>query len=471
MPRAGHVRHQHHLQRIAASASSDAGTEDRAAPDSPPFGYGASRFDVRGNVHPQNRTPGSYTEAVYEPSRPHKTGWDDGPGQYASHQKLHPRPEPLLQAFREVGAQSKPDREKYVLKPSLLKEHRKTAQQEATLRGPGYYQYEDCGPTADVAQVLKQRLESLHGISSPLAIVRSASAPCAGSPKAFPQPVSLKKLGLSQKDAEVLRAAAFKKKCGWALESKNRNMYRVRGARHSFIGAGEAPDVPHRYGDQSGSVEQPTRGGQGPALAIIHPTKSFVEQVLQNFNTKHTTFENTLGGRDTSSTFARVKGQLCIGDAATAQDPNIGPGYITPIDFTAEPAIRKMKQLKCNSMEEVEGKESLLRTRMKMSQEKVANHRRKQAEDQQWKQETHERRKRTKWAESQRKLRAERATAGKTAISAYDSSQRIPALKSPAKESSDVQSRAFQANTKAVAKTDDNFVRLLNEREPSRGRN
>jgi len=476
MPRAGHVRHQLALQRQAAEATDlprAASANDCERVRTPPFGSGAMRFDVRGNVHPQNRTPGTYTEAVYEPSAPHQTGWNDGPGQYSSHEKLHPSRDPLLGAFREVGLKS--DREKYVLKPTLLKDFRKSIQQDQALRGPGHYQTQKQGPAADVAQVLKNRLDTLHGSASPLSVVRSRSATAeptstCGSSKAFPQPVSLKRMGLTQQEAQVLRAAAFKKKCGWSLESQNRDLYRVHGARHSFVPLGDAPAPSAK--DQKGSVDQPTRGGQGPGH---HPRQAFTEEGGHTFNHKHSLFENTLKGRDSASIFARRQGDIAIGEAATSTDPNIGPGYVDPVPFTAEPAIRQMQQFKCTSLEEVDDKKRLLNTRMKMSKEVVENHRRKQKEDHQWKMETHERRERMKWTESQGSLRKDRVKAKAKAgrrngklNSQYDSEQRSACLKSPARDGNRINSRAFQVNIKAVSATDDNYVRLLNEREPKK---
>ena len=87
---------------------------------------------------------------------------------------------------------------------------------------------------------------------------------------------------------------------------------------------------------------------------------------------------------------------------------------------------------------------------------------------------TFERRKRTDWANSQRQLRRERLDRESEAkrtrmrrLVEYDAkNDRMPSLRKQAKAYDRVQSPAFQANAKAVAKTDDNFVRVLASQSP-----
>lgn len=356
-------------------------------------------------MHPNTRLPGGYTEAAWEPAQAvNRANHDLGPGSH-SPKGLHPQREPLLGALREVPASKHPEREKLVLKPTILKDWRRTRNMDKAARGPGSYKWSDSGPQISFVEKGQAQMAALHGATSPLSMLREASKPKVPG-QAFPAPLSLGRLGLSQEEAQAMRTRLMKRKTGWALETATgREPYHVRGSRNSFVASGGSPCVTEAPNGRA-SVDMPCRPGAGPGSLTDGNEKQ--KKAAESKNARRTVFSSNLGGRDAANYFARTKGDIAVGAAATSSDPNIGPGYVDPVPFTEEQPLRKMKMLKCRSMSECAEKEALLRTRMKLSNEIGAERRRQLASVDRATQETWERRERMNWAQSQRQERAQR---------------------------------------------------------------
>ena len=154
-------------------------------------------------------------------------------------------------------------------------------------------------------------------------------------------------------------------------------------------------------------------------------------------------------------------------------NPDIGPGYVDHIPFTEKALLKRKMLLGCNSKHEIDAKVRGLRIKAKLDREKAGEIKQAMEAQKLEGQATFERRKRTDWANSQRQLRRERLDRESEAkrtrmrrLVEYDAkNDRMPSLRKQAKAYDRVQSPAFQANAKAVAKTDDNFVRVLASRE------
>ena len=153
-------------------------------------------------------------------------------------------------AFRQGSqTQGKSEREKWVLKPFILKEHRKAKRKEETTLGPGSYHWEDSIGKVGLASRIRHHDDTLYGVGSPtkgiVAKVTQHSASSLSGSKAFPHPVSLASCGISFEEAQAMRRAICNRQGGWARDTSTRDMYNIKGARGAagFCPPGVGPGI------------------------------------------------------------------------------------------------------------------------------------------------------------------------------------------------------------------------------------
>ena len=200
MPKAGHIQHQKHLQRENSSRAASRGQietpessweidRSSSAPldsrQQTPFGYDShsaigSPPSTAGQTVSTHRATTPFGSPVPRFQKPHNRDldlWEGGEEptgvDLEMGRKLTPgeiNPQPLLGAFREEIKTTirKPDRENWVLKPFVLKEHKRNKAKVQSGLGPGAYDWEECGQYKSMAERMTAHDQNLFGITSPI---------------------------------------------------------------------------------------------------------------------------------------------------------------------------------------------------------------------------------------------------------------------------------------------------------------